>query len=119
MRQIGSVGVDEVNQVVGWLADLTRRNRLPQKLLIVHQFRLSMIQGRERLQAPPELAVLVQMDGQGPQPVKLSSWRTVTTTKPPPGVWFGWKNFYDEDSPTRSPAATMALDPTPMFVSYQ
>jgi hypothetical protein len=34
-------------------------------------------------------------------------------------VQFGWKNFYDEDQPLRSPAATMALDPPPVFVSYQ
>ena len=119
LRQIGSVDVAEVNQVVDWLAQLTHDQRLPQKLLVVHQFKLSMIRGREALDTPPELAVLIQMDGQGNQPVKLASWRAITTLHPPTGVWWGWKNFYDEDHPTRSPADTMALTPAPFFVSYQ
>jgi len=36
--QIGSVGVDEVNRAVTWLADLTRDKALPQKLLMLHRF---------------------------------------------------------------------------------
>ena len=37
LEQIGSVDIDEVNEVAGWLADLTRRRRLPQKMLLIHQ----------------------------------------------------------------------------------
>jgi hypothetical protein len=32
---------------------------------------------------------------------------------------FGWKNFYDEDLPLRSPAATLSLEPSPRYISYQ
>lgn len=119
LRQIGSVGVEEVQQVADWLADLTRREALPQKLLLLHQFRLSMLPGRERLQVPPELAVAIQMDGQGSQGAKDATWQAVTTIDPPEGVWFGWKNFHDEDTTLRSPADTMAVSPTPVLVSYQ
>ena len=45
LQQVGSVGVDEVNGVVTWLADLTRENALPQKLLVLHQFRTAMVEG--------------------------------------------------------------------------
>jgi len=34
--------------------------------------------------------------------------------RPPGGVWFGWKNFYDEDQPLRSVAQTMAVEPRPV-----
>ena len=69
LRQIGSVGIDEVNGVVTWLADLTREKALPQKLLVLHQFRLAMVDGRDRLDTSrQELAVMVHADGQGAQP---------------------------------------------------
>ena len=119
LAQIGSVGIDEVNAVADWLAELTRPNRLPQKMLLLHQFRLSMIRERARLDTShPELAYVVQMDGQGPQHTKLETWAAVTANAPT-RVQFGWKNFYDEDTPLRSPEATMALEPPPVFVSYQ
>jgi hypothetical protein len=119
LGQIGSVGSDEVNEVTDWLADLVDRNELPQKMLLIHQFRLSMLRDRARLDTSrDELAYVIQMDGQGPQSTKLDTWRSITAS-PPTGVQFGWKNFYDEDAPVRSPADTMALSPPPVFVSYQ
>ena len=39
LRQIGTVDAEEINQVVAWLAGIVREEGLPQKLLIVHQFR--------------------------------------------------------------------------------
>ena len=119
MAQIGSVGVNEVNQVVNWLAELTRERKLPQKVFILHQFRLSMITDRASLDmSHDELAMLIHVDGNGSQPQKQSTWRTLTAS-PPAGSWLGWKNFYDEDSPTLTPAETMAVTPTPSFISYQ
>jgi hypothetical protein len=118
LRDIGSVTASEVNRVGSWLAALTRRHALPQKLLIVHQFRLDMVRNRSRIRTHPELALVFQMDGQGPQHLKLSTWRAVVRGGPR-GARFGWKNFYDEDPRLRSPAATAALRPSPVFVSYQ
>ncbi len=119
LTQIGSVAVEEVQAVTDWLADLTRRERLPQKLLLLHQFTMSMLPDRDQLRVPPELAVAIQMDGQGGQPAKDETWRAITTLDPPADVWFGWKNFYDEDTTLRSPADTMAVEPSPVLVSYQ
>jgi hypothetical protein len=115
---IGSVSAQEVNATATWLAGLVRDHALPQKLLIVHQFRLDMIRDRGRIAVPPELAVMFQMDGLGTQDQKLDTWAAVTKGGPP-GAWFGWKNFHDEDLPLRSPAQTVALEPSPLFISYQ
>jgi hypothetical protein len=119
LRQIGSVGVEEVQAVADWLAGLTREAALPQKLFLLHQFRSSMLPGRERLRVPPELAGVIQMDGQGSQGAKDATWQAVTTLDPPPDVRFGWKNFYDEDTSLRTPADTLAVEPEPVLVSYQ
>ena len=58
LRQIGSVSAAEVNTVSQWLAGLVRRESLPQKLFLVHQFDFSMITERETLETPSELAVV-------------------------------------------------------------
>jgi hypothetical protein len=120
MRQIGSVDADEVNTVVDWLADLTRDNALPQKLLILHQFNFGMLPDRERIDTSrDELAVLVHMDGNGTPGMKRDTWRALTG-EPMPGAWWGWKNFYDEDNPTMTPEETVAVEPPQvLFISYQ
>jgi len=119
LRQIGSVDAAEVNQVVEWLAGLVRANHLPQKLLILHQFKFSMITNRELIATPPELAVLVHADGQGPIHTKYETFQSLTGAADVDRWWWGWKNFYDEDSPTPAPAQVLELDPLPVYVSYQ
>ena len=120
LQQVGSVGIDEVNGVVTWLADLTRENALPQKLLVLHQFRLAMVEGRERLDTSrDELAVMVHADGQGAQPDKQATWQALRQNAPAP-LWWGWKNFYDEDLPMLTPEQTIAqVSPQPQLISYQ
>ena len=119
LRQIGTVSAAEINGVVTWLADLTRSNNLPQKLLILHQFKGSMISDRVTVDTSrDELAVLIHVDGNGPPGAKFTTWNTLRAD-PPANVWWGWKNFIDEDAPMLTPAQTMAVDPVPYFVSYQ
>ena len=118
MVQIGSVSADEVNQVVDWLADLTARHRLPQKLLVVHQFTHSMISNRTEIDTGrDELAVMIHADGFGTPGQKRHTWESLHSDAP--DVWWGWKNFYDEDRPTFTPAETVAVEPSPRFISYQ
>jgi hypothetical protein len=118
LRDIGQVSADEVNRVTSWLADLTRRHALPQKLLLLQQFRLDMLPDRAAIHVPPELAMVVQMDGLGSQEIKLETWQAITVGGPL-GLRFGWKNFLQEDEPLRSPAETVALQPSPVYISYQ
>ena len=119
LRQIGSVSASEVNAVSSWLADLVRDQGLPPKALVLHQFRLSMIQDRSSLESHPELDLLVHVDGQGSQPDKQATWKALHQDAPE-GVHWGWKNFYDEDTPMLSPEQTMAdVHPTPSLVTYQ
>jgi hypothetical protein len=119
LQQIGTVNISEVNATAQWLADLTSAHKLPQKLFLLHEFRLSMLPDRDQLNTSySDLAYVVQMDGQGSQPEKLSTWSDVTAD-PPPNVHFGWKNFYVKDSPLATPAQTMQNNPKPWYISYQ
>ena len=118
--QIGHVDVEEVNGVVEWLADLTRDNDLPQKILVLHQFQIRMITDVDSVdQSRDEVAVLIHADGQGAQPDKQTTWRALHQNAPSIRYW-GWKNFYDEDVPMLTAAETMSqVSPLPDFISYQ
>ncbi len=118
LRQIGSVGVDEVNGVSAWLAEFTAQRALPQKMFVLHQFAGRMIQERARLDTShDELAMVIHVDGQGSQPAKAGTWSALHADAPP--VHWGWKNFYDEDVPMLDPVQTYQVQPVPDLVSYQ
>jgi hypothetical protein len=118
-RQIGSVAASEINRVSNWLAGLTARHHLPQKLLVLHQFRLSMIGSESKIDTRrDDLAIIVHMDGQGTPTDKQQTWQAVTGAAPR-HVFFGWKNFYVKDHPMLSPRQTMARTPKPVMISYQ
>ena len=118
LTQIGSVEAAEVQEVVDWLAALTRDNLLPEKLLILHQFQFGMLPDRDTIEVRPELAVVVHMDGQGSLGAKNETYAAITGGAEDRWLW-GWKNFYDEDEPVATPAQVLELDPLPVFVSYQ
>lgn len=119
LRQLGSVDAAEINEVSAWLAELVRDHALPQKMLLIHQFKLSMITNRSAIEHRPELSMVIQMDGQGPLGTKYSTLAALVQGTENSHWHWGWKNFYDEDSPMASPAQTLAVDPQPVFVSYQ
>jgi hypothetical protein len=119
LHQIGSVSVTEVNQVASWLAGLTAKYHLPQKLLELHEFRLTMIRGIQRLDTRhDDLAIVINMDGQGAPRIKLQTWQAVVANAPK-GVSFGWKDFYTKDTPMLGPVRTIRHRPAPVLISYQ
>ncbi len=119
LRQIGSVSAAEVNRVSSWLARLTREQRLPQKLFLLHQFSPGMVRDRSRLVTThPELATVIHVDGQGTPAAKKGTWATIRRGAPD-GVHWGWKNFHDEDEPMLTARQTWRVRPRPDLVTYQ
>ncbi|WP_153933223.1 MULTISPECIES: hypothetical protein [Aeromicrobium] len=120
LRQIGSVGIGEVNRTADWLAALTRRKALPQKMFVLHQFSTSMIRDRSRLDTGhAELATLIHVDGSGPQGAKQDTWRVLRKNAPDVAGW-GWKNFIDEDEPMLDARQTWTrVKPRPDLITYQ
>lgn len=120
LRQIGSVHVGEINRTADWLAALTRKKRLPQKLFVVHQFSLSMIKNRSQLDTDhAELATVIHVDGSGPQGAKQGTWKVLHQDAPPVAGW-GWKNFIDEDKPMLTvPQTWRSVRPKPDLITYQ
>jgi hypothetical protein len=119
LKQIGGIDAGELNRTSAWLAGLAAQHALPQKLFVIHQFRLSMIRDEPALDtSQDEVTVLIHMDGQGSTGQKNSTWRAVVNARPH-DLPLGWKNFYDEDHPMLTPEQTMSHEPAPMMISYQ
>lgn len=115
---IGTVDAAEVNETTWYLDELTRSEGLPPKLLVLHQFDPSMITDKSSIAGTDRVQVVMHMDGFGTLARKRGSWGRMVADLPP-GSRTGWKNFFDEDSPTPTPAETLDNTPTPMWVSYQ
>jgi hypothetical protein len=119
LRQIGSVSAAQINSVISWLAALTARYHLPQKLLVLHQFQLSMIQDESQIDTRnSDLAIVIHMDGQGTPSDKQQTWNAIVGAAPR-GVFFGWKNFFVKDHPMLNPWETMQHRPQPVMISYE
>jgi hypothetical protein len=115
-RVIGSVTAAEVNRVSAWLSRLTRRHDLPQKVLMLHQFRADMVQDPERIRQRPGLAMVQHVDGFGTRSQKLTTYRTVERAEQ---FSMGFKLFYDEDVDLFEPRRVLRIRPRVDFVSYQ
>ncbi|GAB3566390.1 hypothetical protein GCM10027344_27660 [Spelaeicoccus albus] len=119
LEQIGSTNADDINEVIHWLAHLTAANDLPQKALLLHQFRTSMITDRTDLDTShDQLAVIVHSDGHGTPKDKRGAYRKLARDLPA-HARMGWKNFYRQDEPLFTPRQTLDVHPEPWFISYQ
>ena len=114
---IGSVDAREVNAVSAWLEQLIVRERLPHKLLVIHQFTRDMIQGRERLKPRERVQTVLNADGFGGREVKIAKYRDFTRGKS--AFHDGFKLFYKEDLNLMKPRQVIRLRPSPDLVVYE
>ncbi len=62
---------------------------------------------------------MIHVDGQGGQPAKQGTWNYLRQNAPK-GVFWGWKNFDDEDEPMLIVKQTWKrVKPHPQLISYQ
>jgi hypothetical protein len=120
-KTLGHTSAAEINAVGDYLAGITKRYNLPQKLLVLHQFRTSMIPDRDKVKDWPGLAEALQMDGTGIGPTGNNDKLKVYSILVPENTRFypGFKVFYKQDYKPMSPAQVMRLKPQPVFISYQ
>jgi hypothetical protein len=116
-QQIGSTDAATVNEVSRYLSELVRKNDLPQKLLVVHRFTREMIENEDQLERTPGVALVVNVDGFGDQPNKISKYREFTRDLR--RRYNGFKLFYHEDLNLMSPNQVLRLRPQPDLVVYE
>ena len=116
-RVVGAVSAGEVNAVIDYLANIVRQYDLPQKLLVVHQFRPSMVRKRHTLHARPEVAVTLDIDGVGGRSAKIANYEDLASG--PEGAFHGIKLYYTKDVGLMAPWQILSLQPEPDLVIYQ
>jgi hypothetical protein len=113
---IGSASAASINQVSDYLARLTTRLNLPQKLFVVHEFTSRMLPDRSNIRRHPGLALTFQADGHGNQAVKKSVYAGLNF---PTASAAGFKLFYTQDTGLMTPKQVMALPRRPDLVTYE
>jgi hypothetical protein len=113
---IGTVDSREVNATTAWLDQLTRRHRLPEKLVVIHQFTDDMVDDTQ-LKPREGLQIVLNADGFGGQAVKKAKYRAFT--RQAPGFEPGFKLFYREDVDLMTPRQVLRMKPPPDFVVYE
>jgi hypothetical protein len=115
-KVIGSVGSREVNATTAWLDQLVTRYKLPQKLLLIHQFTDDMVPESE-LKERAGLAYVLNVDGFGTQSLKIAKYKSFVAQAKQ--FRRGFKLFYHEDLKTMTPAQVMRLNPRPDVIVYE
>jgi hypothetical protein len=119
---IGTFDAADVNYVIKYLANLTKANHLPPKILVVHRFTQAMVTNYRKIQPDPYVQVVMDMDGWGAQSRKFTTYREYISKEP---VQFtGFKLFYKNDfrepnSRMLTPAEVLKLKPRPIYIQYQ
>jgi hypothetical protein len=113
---VGSVRAAEVNRTSQWLSRLVRRAGLPEKLFVLHQFRLTMLPDIDRIVQRAGLAMVQHTDGFGTPGQKLATYHAITR---PQQFRQGFKLFYDGDVHRFTPQQVRRIHPAVSFVSYQ
>ena len=116
LQHIGHTYASEVNAVSRWLNRLTVARRLPQKLLLVHEFTDEMVRHKERVAERKHLATVFNVDGFGGRAAKIGRYRAFAAERRTP---LGFKLFYDADVGLLTPHDVLRLHPAPVVVEYQ
>jgi hypothetical protein len=116
LSRIGHTTAGAVNRVSRWLDSLASRYRLPQKLLLVHEFTDAMVVGDGRIVDRDRVAVVWNIDGFGSRTAKISRYRAFAASTQSP---LGFKLFYDLDVDMMSPTDVLRLQPRAAVVEYE
>ncbi|MCY4456309.1 MAG: hypothetical protein OXC56_08385 [Chloroflexi bacterium] len=114
---IGTLGSADLNAVQHYLAGLVREHDLPPKVLVVHQFLNSMLEGVDHYDDVPEVEVTIDMDGWGNPYVKLTKYDLYAVSDYSERAAI--KLFYHWDVPLLTPARLLSLENPPDLVIYQ
>ena len=115
--EFGHMTASEINWVIDKLSNLVLTQHLPTKILIIHQFRGSMLPDWQNIRIKPGVEVVTSVDGFGTPQAKIGDYRIFD--KQQLIQYPGFKLFYRWDQPLMSPSAVLKLNPPPLMVMYQ
>ena len=119
--KIGTFDAADVNYATSFLADLVASEKIPPKVLVVHRFTRPMLTNTKSIRLDPKVQIVINMDGWGPQWMKLDSYHDYVYLHPV--QYTGFKLFYHNDTkkggPLLTPEQVLKLIPKPVYIQYQ
>jgi len=119
--KIGTFSSDDINDAIGILANLVRKNNLSPKVLVVHRFTQGMVTNYKNIKIVPEVQVVMDMDGFGNKILKKSSYLRYIYREPVQftGVKLFYKNDNKNDLQIYTPGELLKFTPKPIYIQYQ
>ncbi|MEJ7900711.1 MAG: hypothetical protein WKF63_02645, partial [Thermomicrobiales bacterium] len=114
---IGSVDAADVQWAQQWLTELASEEGVSPKMLIVHQFKESMITNKTNIVPMPGVQLVIDADGWGPPDQKRATYDFVNNATAL--EYAGVKLFYKQDDPLMTAEDVVNLEPSPLFIMYQ
>jgi hypothetical protein len=114
---IGSLSAEDIDAAQSMLQELVVDNRLPPKILMVHQFLDGMVRGGESINHYQGVDLIIDMDGFGPAAVKRATYEEYATKTY--AAHAAIKLFLDHDPDLMSEQDVLLLNPPPAVVIYQ
>jgi hypothetical protein len=127
---LGWMDASEVNWAVGEMAQISLQYHLPRKVLLVHQWNPAVLPDKDKIQANPNVSLVLQSDGFGAYDNKLGDYQVFVQQDLL--EYGGYKLFYyysdgstaydfdaNADKQVQSPQDIMQIFPQPLFISYQ
>lgn len=119
---VGNYDAEEINYVVDYLANVVKENKLTPKILVIHRYTQNMVTNYKNIKIVPEVQIVMNMDGWGPEENKIASYTKYIYKEP---VQFtGFKLFYKNDlwkpsTAMMTPENILKLTPSPIYIQYQ
>ncbi|MEO6998823.1 MAG: hypothetical protein ABI112_12135 [Terracoccus sp.] len=121
MKVFGHTTGTKIDEVAAYLASIVKKHDLPEKALVFHQLRVSIVSDETAIRRHAGVVIIKSVDGIGNPAEKTKTWTSLTTNLPP-AVNPGFKLFYEEDTrqgKLMTPKQVLALRPEPDYVLYE
>ena len=121
--RIGTIKPAEINEVTAYMQRIIDEKKLPQKLLIVHEFKDYQLRNQDAIVNRRGVATVLNVDGFGPADQKVATYTTLADPARGRAFPMGFKLFYDEDTRNggtlMNPGDVLNLVPQPDVVVYE
>lgn len=116
-EDLGEVDGKEIQKAVEYVSELTEKNDLPDKFVLVHQFTGAVLTNKEAIQPTDNVEVAINFDGWGAAADKQALYGKYIRDEPK--QYGAFKVFYDKDVPVMKPEDVLKMEPSPAIINYQ
>lgn len=114
--RMGSLSGQDISLAIQELAKIAQAKGIPNKVLLIHQFRASMITDRDKIVNNPAVDLVINMDGYGDQQEKTKWYHLLVGDLST--VYKGLQIFLRLDKSPFSIQQALALNPVPDVIVY-